>query len=164
MLQPTPLVQDFDCMNHLKYIPIASTFFLGLIFMVTGVDKLVHYGQFLDALEHYVILPEGISKYIGLPVMLSEIWIGVGLFLKSTRKIALLGATAILAGFIVALTINYLTLSEANCGCLFFLQIGGATPLHIFYDIVLLSLAMYAWFTLAKSSESSVLVSDRLPV
>lgn len=63
------------------FISAVSTYFLAAVFLFTGVDKLFHYKGFIIALSSYVVAPSGSADYLALPIILSEIWIAVGLLI-----------------------------------------------------------------------------------
>lgn len=129
----------------MKYIPLISSIFLGLFFLLVGFDKLFHYDEFVRSVDGYVIIPRGISQYVAYPIIFSEMWIGVGLLIRPWRKVAAMLAVLTLFLFIVALSINYAYAPGSSCGCWFTLSSGTVSFLHIAQNVVFIGLAIFVW-------------------
>lgn len=134
----------YEVLFNLGYISSISNYFLAAVFLFTGIDKLFHYKGFIIALSSYVVVPAGSADYLALPIMLSEIWIAVGLLITSWRKMAALIAVGAMGLFTVALVINYIYAPESICGCWFSITLGTATPTHILMNLTLIGLAAAA--------------------
>ena len=138
---------------------IARTFsllFLAALFLFAGLDKAFHYGGFVKALAGYVVVPDGLERHLALPVILTELLVGVGLLVRSWRSAATLAAAALLSVFVVALAVNRLVAPEAECGCWFTLTLGRATGAHILLDLVLLGLAVTSWLEERRAVRTSL--------
>lgn len=129
----------------MKYISLISKYFLAVVFLFTGVDKLFHYKGFVTALSSYLVVPDGAAEYLALPLILCEIWIALGLLITPWRKIAALMAVGAMAIFTTALIVNHIYAPEAVCGCWFSITLGTATLTHILMNLTLLGLAIVIW-------------------
>ncbi len=130
----------------MKYIHFIASYFLGVVFLFTSIDKLFHYNAFLNALASYVLMPAAIVSYLALPIILTELWAGVGLLIKWWRKAAALTSASLLTIFTLALTLNYIYKPGAICGCWFTITLGTATEIHIAQNLVMLGLALTVWW------------------
>lgn len=127
-----------------------STYFLALIFLFAGIDKLYHYDGFLNALNSYVLVPKGAAEFLAAPLIMAEICTGLGLLAVGWRRTAALAATVLLGIFIVALAFNYFFQPGSICGCWFTITLAKGTKLHVLQNSVLLGLALSIWFELTK--------------
>jgi uncharacterized membrane protein YphA (DoxX/SURF4 family) len=93
-----------------------------------------------------VIVPRGAESFLALPVVLSELLVGVGLLIKPWRPAAALLASIILATFTLALAINQRYAPGAECGCWFTVTLGKATPSHVLQNLLLLGLSVSLFF------------------
>lgn len=125
-----------------RYVRISSFLFLGALFLYAGLDKAFHYGGFVKALGGYALIPDGLETHLGLPLILAELLVGVGLLLKPWRQPAALLATGMLAAFTVALAVNQRYNPGVECGCWFTITLGRATSSHIVQNLILLGLAV----------------------
>lgn len=131
--------------KSMNYLTIISSYVLGVIFVVAGVNKILHYSLFVDEISAYGVVPTHIIAYLASPLILAEIWVGVGLFFGSWRKLAAISSSVLLVFFGVVLSVGYLKGSSSACGC--WLPIGSQTigPVHIVQDLVLLGLSIFVW-------------------
>ncbi len=129
----------------MNYLTIISSYVLGLIFIVAGVNKMLHYSLFVDEISAYGVVPTQIVQYLASPLILAEIWVGVGLFIGCWRKLAAMFSSVLLVFFGLILSVGYLKGSSSACGC--FLPIGSQTiePVHIVQDLVFLGLSIVVW-------------------
>jgi uncharacterized membrane protein len=130
----------------MNYTQIGVSYFLGIIFIFAGIDKLFHYKMFLNALASYVLMPNVLIPYFSLSLVLAEIWIGLGLIIKKYRRTASLSSFVILMIFTLALIINYIYKPGSICGCWFTITLGTVNILHIFQNFIMLILALTIWF------------------
>lgn len=132
-----------------------SRWFLGAVFLYSGVDKLLHYGGFLTALESSVLVPAALAPYLALPVILLEILVGAGLLFRRTRRAAAATAAGLLAVFTAALVANLLYGPPgAPCGCWFTLTLGESNRLHVALNLALLALAASVALTRGQDEET----------
>lgn len=129
----------------MKYVTVISNYFLAAIFMFTGIDKLFHYKGFIIALSSYIVIPDGTAEYLALPIILSEIWIALGLLIRAWGKVAALIGAVAMAIFTAALIVNYVYAPESICGCWFSITLGTATITHIIMNLTLLGVAIVIW-------------------
>lgn len=129
----------------MRYLTAFCYILLAAFFLYAGVDKAFHYGGFIKALDNYVIVPEGTARYLALPVVLVEIWVGLALLVRPWRRGAVLSAAALLVVFTAALALNHRYAPGTVCGCWFTLSLGKATTDHILMNLFLLGLALTLW-------------------
>jgi uncharacterized membrane protein YphA (DoxX/SURF4 family) len=119
---------------------------LAALFLFSGIDKILHFSGFLDALRNYVVLPRWAAPYLGPPVIATELMIGVGLLLKVWRRPAALTAAIAMAVFTVALVANYFFGSRGICGCWFTITLAKSSELHILQNLIFGGLAAMVWW------------------
>ncbi|HEX3551807.1 MAG TPA: MauE/DoxX family redox-associated membrane protein [Thermoanaerobaculia bacterium] len=129
----------------MKHISILSAVFLALIFVFAGIDKIFHFDGFVNALASYAVVPTAVARYLALPVVLSELWVGASLLIPRWRRTAALAGAVLLAIFTVALIGNLYFSPGSICGCWFTLTLGRSTRLHVLQNVVLLALAVSVW-------------------
>lgn len=131
--------------KSMNYLTIISSYVLGVIFVVAGVNKILHYSLFVDEISAYGVVPTHLVPYLASPLILAEMWVGVGLFIGSWRKLAAISSSTLLVLFGVVLSVAYLKGSSSACGCM--LPFGSQTigPVHIVQDLVLLCLSVVIW-------------------
>lgn len=129
----------------MKVVRALSLLFLAVLFLYAGVDKAFHYGGFVKALDGYVLVPDGLGRFLALPVILAEVLVGAGLLLKAWRPPAALTAAVLLSVFTLALAINQRYAPGVECGCWFTVTLGQATGSHILQNVLLLGLALSVW-------------------
>ena len=88
------------------------------------------------------VFPERAAPYLAMPVILTELWIGLGLMIRRFRGAAALTASIVLLVFTFALLVNYIYAPGAVCGCWFTITLATSTPLHIALNVVLMALAI----------------------
>jgi len=129
----------------MKTVRLISLLFLAALFLYASVDKALHFGGFVKALAGYVIVPDGGERFLALPLVLSELLVGVGLLIKPWRSSAALLATVLLSTFTLALVVNQRYAPGAECGCWFTVTLGRATGSHIVQNLLLLGLSLSLW-------------------
>jgi uncharacterized membrane protein YphA (DoxX/SURF4 family) len=129
----------------MKLIRIPSLLVLAALFLYAGADKAFHYGGFVKALGGYVLVPDGLAGFLALPLILSEVLVGVGLLVRPWRSPAALLAAVLLSVFTLALAVNQHYAPGVECGCWFTVTLGKATPSHILQNVLLLGLALSIW-------------------
>ena len=147
-------------MSYLKSIP---TLFLGVLFILTAIDKVFHYSGFVTALASYVIVIPGSAAYLAPTVILVELLLGAALLLPAYRGPAALLATAMLLAFTVALAVNYVFKPGAVCGCWFTLTLGKGTGMHLAQNLALIGLAFAVWMETRLDERTSLTPSVGTP-
>ena len=132
--------------RDLKHLDKAIIFFLAVVFLFSGIDKIFHYEGFVNALRNYVLVPRGMAPYFAMPVIVVEIMIGLGLLFKSRRRAAALGAVATLALFSTALGLNHLYGERGICGCWFTITLAQGTAMHLTQNLILAAMAAVTWW------------------
>jgi uncharacterized membrane protein len=129
----------------MKWVRALSLGFLAALFLYAGVDKALHFAGFMRALSGYVIVPDGMERFLGLPVVLAELLVGMGLLMKPWRQPAALLASVLLLTFTLALAINQRYAPGAECGCWFTVTLGRASGSHVLQNLLLFGLASSLW-------------------
>lgn len=129
----------------MKKISLLSAVFLAVVFLFAGIDKVFHFDGFVNALASYAVVPTAVARYLALPVILSELWVGAGLLVPRWRRTAALAAAVLLAIFTVALISNLYFSPGSICGCWFTITLGRTTRMHVAQNVVLLALAVSVW-------------------
>lgn len=137
-------------------VPRMSAVFLGVFFILTGLDKLFHYHDFLLALEGYAVVPRAIAAFAAYPVIFAELWVGVGLLVTPWSKTASLIAAFLLFIFASALLLNYVWRPESSCGCWFSVSGGKVNLLHVAHNLILCVLALFVWKNFTTDPKPSV--------
>lgn len=144
----------------MKLVDRGMLLVLVAIFLFSGVDKILHYDGFLNALRNYVVVPRGTAPYFAIPVIAVELMIGVGLLIPAWRRAAALTAAAILAVFTVALGLNHLYGGRGICGCWFTLTLAKSTGMHVLQNLLLLGLSLSIWWTERAGSPAAALAPN----
>lgn len=129
----------------MNYLTIISSYVMGVIFVVAGMNKILHYSLFIDRISSYGVVSMHLVPFLASPLILAEMWVGVGFFIGSCRKLAAISSSILLVLFGVVLSVAYLKGSNSACGCM--LPFGSQTigPVHIVQDLVLLLLSIVIW-------------------
>ncbi len=112
------------------------------LFLFSGIDKLLHYNGFVNALRNYALVPVGSAALIAMPVILAELLTGIGLLMAPWRAPAALVAASLLGVFTIAVATNYFVGEKGICGCWFTLTLNQGTGAHIAQNLLLLGLAL----------------------
>lgn len=129
----------------MKYLNAAIVWTLAGLFLFAGVDKLLHYPGFVNALSNYVLMPRGWAEVLALPVILAELAIGAGLLVRPWRQTAALLGAGLLALFTVALLVNAQVGDRGICGCWFSLTLAKGTGMHTLFNLLFIGLAGFVW-------------------
>lgn len=134
-----------------KILVLLPTYFLAAVFIYAGIDKIVHYDGFVNALTTYAVLPVWAAPHLAVPVILAEVTIGAGLFSRVWRGRCSLAASLLLVIFTAALAVNMVYRPGSLCGCWFTLTLGKATEMHIVQNILLLFVAVTGWWETSRT-------------
>ena len=129
----------------MRWIALASTLFLSLVFLYAGIDKAVHYDGFINALGSYAVVPSSLAPGLAPAVILLEILLALGLLLPSKRAAAALAGALMLGAFTVALVVNLIFAPGSVCGCWFSITLAESDGGHIFLNLILMGLALTLW-------------------
>lgn len=129
----------------MRYVPMASAWFLAALFLFTGSDKVFHYDGFVNALASYAVVPADLAPTLAPAVILIEILIGLGLVFRPWRPTSALVAAVTLGIFTLVLGANQIYAPGTVCGCWFTLTLAKSTGGHVALNLVLLGLALTVW-------------------
>ena len=139
----------------MRFVDRGIIWVLAAVFLFSGVDKVVHYQGFVNALRDYVIMPRGWAPVLAPSVIAVELLVGVALLVKAWRQTAAMTAAAVLAVFSAALGFNRLLGGRGICGCWFTLTLSKSTPLHMVQNLMLLGLALTIWWGERSRADAS---------
>ena len=134
------MLKTLEKLTDAYFAPIGS-YFLAAIFIYAGIDKALHFSGFQNALASYVVLPLQAGSYLAIPIILAELWVGLGFLIKRWRKPAAFIAVVMLAFFTIALVINSIYNPNAICGCWFTITLGENNFIHIIFNLLMLGIA-----------------------
>lgn len=100
-----------------RILEFAARIAVGLIFLLFGVDKIFHPGDFAGAIENYRLLPEGLVNLLAVVLPWVECLLGLLLLSGQWVRSAALVAAFLLAVFVVAVSIALARGLDINCGC-----------------------------------------------
>lgn len=129
----------------MRLLSLVSAWFLTLVFLYAGFDKVVHYDGFVNALGSYALVPSSLAAGLAPVIILLEILVGLGLLLSAWRSRAALVGAVTLAAFTVALVVNLIVAPGSVCGCWFSLTLAQSDGGHIALNLLLVGLALTLW-------------------
>jgi uncharacterized membrane protein YphA (DoxX/SURF4 family) len=136
---------------------------VAVVFIYAGLDKIFHYDGFVNALASYSVMPEGLAPLVAMPLILVEIFTGLGIFLKRWRRPALATAVTLLSVFTVALAINLYVAPGSVCGCWFTITIGKSTGFHVAQNLVWLAIAALGWWEEGQTAPAQLQSNKLVP-
>lgn len=117
-------------------------FVLIALFSFAAIDKVIHFGGFVAAVQSYHLLPTRLEHSAAVFFIMAEFAIALGLLTKRWRRPACLAAILLLATF----TAVYLAVNPAGvCGCWFTLTLNSGGYFHILQNLVFIALAILTW-------------------
>ena len=131
----------------MKLLDRLILFFLAAVFLFSGVDKVFHLDGFENALRSYVVVPHGTARYLAVPLIASELLVGLGLLIRPWRRKAAASAVVLLVLFTAALALNRLLGGRQICGCWFTITLAKGTASHILQNLIMAGLAASQWWT-----------------
>jgi hypothetical protein len=123
-------------LKNLDEVKVVS-YFLSFAFISAGVNKILNFESFRIELLSF-------GKFYSLfmfPIILTEIWVGIGLIFRGSRGIAVLFGLIMLLVFTGFVLYRYLLGYRSNCGCgvLFFDLKFDLTHLLLNFTLIVLS-------------------------
>ena len=100
-----------------KYLLLIFRIILGLIFIYSGILKIIDVQGFSDSIFNYKLLPDLIVNILAVLLPWIELTAGLLLTLGICVKENAFIINILLAVFIIAITINLLRGLDINCGC-----------------------------------------------
>ncbi|MGH8523230.1 MAG: MauE/DoxX family redox-associated membrane protein [Gammaproteobacteria bacterium] len=137
-----------------RYVLAASRYFLGLLFLATGLGKLLDNRGFAQVLASYRFeLPDTLLLPLALAISLTEFGIGRNILLGRSLSQNILATVYFhLAYAILAVTTLLRGLSLTNCGCF---GVFLARPLRwttVAEDLVLAAISLVCWLLLRRAA------------
>lgn len=142
-------------MRSLKLVDWLILIALSALLFFSGVDKLLHYQGFVNALRDYALIPGNVSEMLAMPVILLEIFLAVALWLPLWRRPALLATGVLFLLFAAMIGGNLLFGSRNVCGCWFSLTLAATDELHIVQNLILSGLAFMVASELSPKKEAA---------
>jgi hypothetical protein len=139
-------------LKQLLTIDALLVFLLSAVFLSTRISKAINFSDFRDGLASYVLLPK-FSPMLALPLILVEMWIGIGLIFQSSRKTAAIISSIVILLFTTVIGAEYLLGSETECGCGIPLLEGRINLQHLLQNLILLVASLVLWKTTKKGGE-----------
>jgi len=90
---------------------------LSLIFIISGISKIIYINYFLSILIKYKLFPDFILPYLALILICLEITIGICLLLPKLRQNALISLIGLLIMFILLVLYVQIRNIDVPCGC-----------------------------------------------
>ena len=105
-----------EALTH-PWLTVRTQIALGTFFIVAALPKLVDPPAFAHMIYNYRILPGSLVNLSALVMPWAELLAGLALVLGIWRRTAALLVGALLAVFIVAISVNLLRGNAIDCGC-----------------------------------------------
>lgn len=101
----------------MRVLSLAARMLLGIVFMVSGADKLGALRTFGKSIAAYQILPEEISNIVALLFVWTEILVGIFLFIGVAVRGSSLVTGGMLVLFLIAIISAIARGLDIDCGC-----------------------------------------------
>lgn len=124
---------------------LAVRWFLGIIFITASYYKIVSPEHFAKAIYGYDLFPDYSINLIAIIFPYMECLSGICLILGIYRRGAVLLVNAMIAGFIIILSVNLARGHQFDCGCFGYNGSGAADSVSglLFRNVILFLLASY---------------------
>lgn len=139
--------------------PLTRIMLVGL-FASAAVDKLAHFGGFVEAVGSYRLLPDGAVRFTAIFIVMAEVAIALGLLTRRWRQAACLAAVLLLGAFTIVYLVSH---PEGGCGGRYTLTLNTGEPAHILRNIIFMGLAILTWQDNQTSSSMPGVSSDSYP-
>jgi len=100
-----------------RVIELAARIVLGLIFLLYGVDKILHPEDFARAIANYRLLPDALVNLVAVILPWVECVCGMLLLAGQWVRSAALLSALLLCVFLAAVSITLFRGLDINCGC-----------------------------------------------
>lgn len=144
----------------MKHLSTLTFLVVAAILAFAGVDKLLHYDGFVNALRNYVLVPRGMAPVLAPAVIAAELLVALALFLRPWRSAAALAGAGLFALFTAALVVNHLLGGRGICGCWFTITLAQGTGMHVAQNITLAALCLITWWDARTASALSGTVTS----
>ncbi len=101
-----------------RRLEILARIFLGLVFLVFGLDKIPHPDAFARAISNYRLLPDGLVNLLAVTLPAVECLCGLLLLTGQWVRSAALVTACLLVIFLGAVGISLARGLDIHCGCL----------------------------------------------
>ena len=105
-----------EALTH-PWLTVRTQIALGVFFVVAALPKIADPPAFAHMVYNYRILPEPLVNAAALVMPWAELLAGLALILGIWRRTAALLVGALLAVFVVAISVNLLRGNAIDCGC-----------------------------------------------
>lgn len=123
--------------NKWRWLPLASCFLFGAVFVFAGALKVKDPAQFLTSIRGFQMVPDPFAAWLALALPWLEIFAGLAVITGWLRHGGLLLLNATLVVFIIALGIAWARGLNIECGCFGAVKTGTMVQ-EIALDVVLL--------------------------
>jgi len=127
-----------------SWLELTFRWILGATFLYSSYGKILAPAEFAKIIYGYGLLPAALINVIAIIVPLLELVVALALILGIYPRSAAIVVNALLAAFIISISINLIRGHEFNCGC-FALQNSGrqvSSSVTVLRDFVFLALGM----------------------
>ena len=100
-----------------QYLLILFRTILGLVFIYSGIVKIIDTSGFSDSIYNYKLMPDLLINYLAIVLPWIELITGLLLIFGITIKESALIINSLLIVFIIAIVINLFRGLDINCGC-----------------------------------------------
>jgi uncharacterized membrane protein YphA (DoxX/SURF4 family) len=105
-----------------KKVQLVCQLFLGGIFIIAGLGKLLHPADFADAIRTYQLIPGNLVELAAYIITFAELLFGVMLVLNIWARGAAIVLSMLLVVFTLAITSALIRGIEFDCGCFSYLM------------------------------------------
>lgn len=123
----------------------AAWIFLAAVMAFAGLDKLVHYSGFVNAINDYRILPVPLGKYLAPALVALELGVAAGLCRRAWRRPAAFLSLLLLSLLTAAWGVNHALGGRGVCGCWFSINMGNDW-VHLTLNLTLVLLSLSVWY------------------
>jgi hypothetical protein len=122
-----------------------SAYALAMLLILTGIDKLTHWFQFVRVLQDYPVVPAAIPGAVAGAVVAIEFVVAASLLAGSTRRTGFLLAGGLFSVFSCVVLHLLLVRGGASCGCTFAFGDTRATIPHVIANVCGATLCLLLW-------------------
>jgi putative oxidoreductase len=127
-----------------SWLELAFRWILGATFVYSSYSKIFAPAEFAKIIYGYDLFPAALINLIAIIVPILELVIALALILGIYPRSAALVVNALLAAFIISISINLIRGHEFNCGCFAFQNSGNqvSSSTTLWRDFIFLALGM----------------------